>query len=147
MPHACNLDILIANNTAHSLNQQSNKEFYWQKVFYVFWKYTNTKNNVFKYKIVCCISNTYFKYMYLKCCPSLLICCQMQNWYKNAFVMQSYYLNFLICRFELFCRTVVTRDSNRSSGHLSSMSPYSVSYRTNLPSMKTHRYEAAYVWG
>ncbi len=29
---------------------------------------------------------------------------------------------------------------------LQSTSPYSVSYRTNLPFMKTHRYEAGHVW-
>ncbi len=29
--------------------------------------------------------------------------------------------------------------------HLSSMSLYSVSYQINLPSMKTHRYQAGYV--
>ncbi len=28
---------------ADSGNQQSNKEVNWQKVFYVFWKYKNTK--------------------------------------------------------------------------------------------------------
>ncbi len=38
--------------------------------------YLNTKyirffSNVLKYRIVFCISNTYFKYMYLKYCPSL----------------------------------------------------------------------------
>ncbi len=29
--------------------------------------------------------------------------------------MQPCYLNFLIYRFELFCQTVITQDSNRSS--------------------------------
>ncbi len=32
---------------------------------------------------------------------------------KTHLLMQPCYLNFLICRFELFSRTVVTRDSNR----------------------------------
>ncbi len=32
---------------------------------------------------------------------------------KTHLLMQPYYLNFLICRFELFCQTVVTRDSNQ----------------------------------
>ncbi len=34
-------------------------------------KYILFFSKVFKYKIVFCISNTYFKYMYLKYCPSL----------------------------------------------------------------------------
>ncbi len=32
--------------------------------------------------------------------------------------MQPCYLNFIICRFELFCRTVITLDSNQSSSSL-----------------------------
>ncbi len=32
-------------------NHQSNKEVDWEKVLYVFWKYKNTRLNVFKYKI------------------------------------------------------------------------------------------------
>ncbi len=56
-------------------NQQSNKEIDWQKVFYVFWKYKNTKikcikiqntldfcSKVLKYKIQNSI--LYFKYVF-----------------------------------------------------------------------------------
>ncbi len=45
-------------------------------------------------------------------------CWQMQNWYETAFVDATMLLNFLICRFELFCQTIVKRDSNRSSSPL-----------------------------
>ncbi len=31
----------------------------------------------------------------------------MQNWYKTNLLIQPCYLNFLICRFELFCRSVI----------------------------------------
>ncbi len=34
---------------------------------------------------------------------------------KTYLLMQPCYFNFLTCRFELFCRTIVTRDLNRSS--------------------------------
>ncbi len=61
---------------------------------------------------------------------------------KTDLLMQPCHFNFLICRFELFCRTVITQDLNRSS---SPLKYDSVSYRTNLPSLKTHRYEAGYV--
>ncbi len=37
---------------------------------------------------------------------------------KTYLLMQPCYLNFLICRFELFCQTVVTQDSNQSSSLL-----------------------------
>ncbi len=65
---------------------------------------------------------------------------------ETYLLMQPYHLNFVICRFELLRRTVITRDLIRRSSSSKSMSPFSVSYRTNLPSMKTHRYEAGYVW-
>ncbi len=55
---------------------------------------------------------------------------------KTFLLMQPYHLNFLICRFELFC-TLRLSSTSRSL--------YSVSYRTNLPSMKPHRYEAGYM--
>ncbi len=58
---------------------------------------------------------------------------------KTYLLIKPCYFNFLICRFELFCRTVITQD------YISPTSPYSVSYQTNLPSMKTHRHEAGYV--
>ncbi len=47
---------------------------------------------------------------------------------KMYLLMQPCHLNFLICRFELLCRAVITRDSNRSS-----LPPkyISVSNRTN----------------
>ncbi len=41
---------------------------------------------------------------------------------KTFLLMQPCYLNFLICRLELFCRTVVARDSNRSSSPLKNVS-------------------------
>ncbi len=63
---------------------------------------------------------------------------------KIIFVDATMPFNFLICRFELLCRIVITRDSNQSS-RLLNMSSYSVSYQTNLLFMKTHRYEAGYV--
>ncbi len=34
---------------------------------------------------------------------------------KMFLLMQPCYFNFLVCRFELLCRTVITRDSNQSS--------------------------------
>ncbi len=34
---------------------------------------------------------------------------------KTYLLMQPCHFNFLICRFELLCQTVITRDSNRSS--------------------------------
>ncbi len=34
---------------------------------------------------------------------------------KNIILMQPCHFNFLICRFELLCRTVITWDSNQSS--------------------------------
>ncbi len=37
---------------------------------------------------------------------------------KTYLLMQPCHFNFLICRFELFCRTLITRDSNRSSTSL-----------------------------
>ncbi len=62
---------------------------------------------------------------------------------KMHVLMQPCCLNFLICR---FCWSMITRDSNRSSSPLcSNTSLYSVSYRTNLLSMKIHRHEAGYV--
>ncbi len=63
---------------------------------------------------------------------------------KMYLLMQPCHFNFLICRFELFCWTVVTRDSNRSSSLPKYISVLREP-RTNLPSMKTHRYEAGYV--
>jgi len=63
---------------------------------------------------------------------------------KMCLLMQSCYLNFLICWFELFRRTLVTQFRNRAP-RLTSTSPCSVSYRTNLPSMKTLRHQAGYV--
>ncbi len=45
---------------------------------------------------------------------------------KTHLLMHPCYLNFLICRFELLYRTVVTRDSNQNT------SLYSVNYQTNL---------------
>ncbi len=54
---------------------------------------------------------------------------------KTYLLMQLFHFNFL----ELLCRTVITQDSNLST------SLYSVSYRTYLLSMKTHKYEARYV--
>ncbi len=57
---------------------------------------------------------------------------------KTHLLMQPCFLNFLICRFELFCRTVVTRDSNQSSSPLKYISVLR-ELTNNLPSMKTHR--------
>ncbi len=37
---------------------------------------------------------------------------------KTYLLMQQYHFYFLICRFELLCRTVITQDSNRSSSPL-----------------------------
>ncbi len=34
---------------------------------------------------------------------------------KTYLLMQPCYINFFICRFELLCQTVITRDSNRNS--------------------------------
>ncbi len=50
---------------------------------------------------------------------------------KMYLFMQPCHFNFLTCRFELVCRTVITWESNRSS------SLYSVSCWTNLPSIDT----------
>ncbi len=50
---------------------------------------------------------------------------------KMYLFMQPCHFNFLTCRFELLCRTVITWESNRSS------SLYSVSCWTNLPSIDT----------
>jgi len=61
---------------------------------------------------------------------------------KTYLLMQPCHFIFLICRFELLCPTVITWTR---APRLLSMSPYSVSYRINLLSMKTHRYEAGYV--
>ncbi len=63
---------------------------------------------------------------------------------KTYLVMQPCHFNFLICRFELFCQTVVT-GIRTGAPRLLCTSPYSVSYRTNLQSMKTHIYDAGYV--
>ncbi len=53
---------------------------------------------------------------------------------KTYLLMRPCHFNFLICKFELLCQTVITRDKNRSSSPIST-SLYSVSYRTNIPSM------------
>ncbi len=81
-----------------------------------------------------------WKYALHQIQPDSVIKCKTDT--KTYLLMQPCYLNFLLLnRFDLFCRTVVTRDLNRSS----SLLKYSVNYRTNLPSMKTCRYEAGYV--
>ncbi len=74
-------------------NQQSNIEVDWQKVFNVLKKCKNTKIKCIyiqntldffqrylntKCKYIFFISNTYFKYMYLKYCPSLCTIVQQQ---------------------------------------------------------------------
>ncbi len=58
---------------------------------------------------------------------------------KTYLLMQLCHFNFLICRFELFCRTVVTRDLNRVLK--SPTSRYFVSY-TKEPTV----YENPYTW-
>ncbi len=47
---------------------------------------------------------------------------------KTCLLMQPCHFNFLICRFELFCRTVITQDSN-----LSSSPPKYISVLRELP--------------
>ncbi len=69
-----------------------------------------------------------------------------QNWYRNVFVDATVHLNFVIYRFELLRRTVITRDWSGDPRLQRVCRPFSVSHRTNLPSLKTHRYEAGYVW-
>ncbi len=75
-------------------NQQSNKEVDWQKSIICILKTFDFFPKVFKYKIVFCISNTYFKYMYFKYCPSLgtsdiltslhiVFCMHARNGYKQ----------------------------------------------------------------
>ncbi len=59
---------------------------------------------------------------------------------KRYLLMQPCYLNFFICRFELLCRNIVTRDSNRSS----SLREY-ISVLRALPNKPTV-YENPYVW-
>ncbi len=59
---------------------------------------------------------------------------------KTYLLMQPCHFNFLICRFELFCQTVVTRDSNRSSSP-----PKYVSVLCELPNKLTI-YENPYIW-
>ncbi len=56
----------------------------------------------------------------------------MQNWYKTYLLIQPYYLNFLIFRFDLFRQTVVPWDSNQSS-----LPPKFVSVLYELPNKPT----------
>ncbi len=63
---------------------------------------------------------------------------------KTCLLMQPCHLNFLICRFELLCWTVITQDLNQSFT-LPRYVTYSASYQTNLLLMKTHIYKAGYV--
>ncbi len=59
---------------------------------------------------------------------------------KTHLLMQPCYLNFLKCRFELFCQTVVTQDSSRSSSPLKY-----ISVLRELPNKPTV-YENPYIW-
>ncbi len=61
----------------------------------------------------------------LKICPTPILTLNLPDSVNKCktdiqthLLMQPCYLNFLICRFELFCQTVVTRDSNQSSSPL-----------------------------
>ncbi len=54
---------------------------------------------------------------------------------KTYLMMQPCHFNFLIYSFELLCRTRTATPRLLSVSH-------SVSYRTNLPYIKNHRYEA-----
>ncbi len=60
---------------------------------------------------------------------------------KTYLLMYACHFNFLICRFELLCRTVITRDSNRSSSP-----PKYISVLRELPS-KLNVYENPYIQG
>jgi len=51
---------------------------------------------------------------------------------KTYLLMQTCHFNFLICRFELLCQTVITRDLNQSSSP-----PYSVSVLREQPNKLT----------